>query len=284
MKNITFYLCWATLVACGGTDSPSEGEKACDDFAAKLAQCHLTTTSTCNASQPCAVKCGVMADCSQLTQPVPSGSFLACIGVCSGAGPDDFVCKDGRRFVAKAGVCDGQFQCLDGSDEVNCAATDTGGATGGNAGVSPADGGMMTGGAIGGADICRENCEAFATCEGFPLSGCEGSIFCNGWPSTLWRKEVLTAFMACTESCPADPTACSTQAFTAAGGPRAIDTSYATACLAKQTECSGMKNNTCGEESLYIESAVASALACLDQPCAQVDSCIDEAFARTHPE
>lgn len=114
-------------LACGGSDSPSEGEKACDDLAAKLEQCRLTMPGTCNTGEPCGVRCAVMADCSQLTASSPSGSYLACIGVCSGAGPDDFMCEDGKRFIGKAGLCDGQFQCLDGSDEVACGATNDAG-------------------------------------------------------------------------------------------------------------------------------------------------------------
>lgn len=61
-----------------------------------------------------------MADCNQLVQTQPVGTYLDCIASCSGAGPDDFVCADGRQFVRMAGVCDGQYQCLDGSDEVGC--------------------------------------------------------------------------------------------------------------------------------------------------------------------
>jgi hypothetical protein len=266
------------LVALGcGSDGPSEGEKACDDFAAKLAQCHLTNTAKCNTSEPCAVKCGLMADCRQLVERVPTGSFLACIGACSGAGPDDFLCKDGTRFVAKLGLCDGRFQCLDGSDEMNCKAQDAGG--------DPVDSGTMSGDGVGGTDSCRKSCEAFATCNGFPLSGCVGpSISCNGWPSTLWREEVLRAYMSCVASCPTASAGCETQAFAAAGAARAIDTAYSTACLAKKMECTMGRNNTCGEESLYVESAVAAALACLDQPCDQVDSCVDVAFGRARPE
>jgi hypothetical protein len=117
------------LAACG-EDEKSEGEKACDDFKDKLAECRLMTAGQCNTSQPCVVRCGVNAPCNELA-PQPSGGLLQCIAACSGAKPDDFVCKDGRQFVAKTGVCDGMFQCLDGSDEANCAGAGSGGAAGG---------------------------------------------------------------------------------------------------------------------------------------------------------
>ena len=108
---------------CGGDDPPSEGEKACQELEAKLDECMLTPQGTqvvCNEDAPCAVHCAVMAECSQLAAGAPSGTYGSCVAACSGAAPDDFICANGRQFVKKQGVCDGQFQCLDGSDEANC--------------------------------------------------------------------------------------------------------------------------------------------------------------------
>jgi hypothetical protein len=113
----------ALLLACGGSDTPSEGDMACKELAAKLAECHLTTRGVCNTGEPCGVRCAAMATCSQLTDAKASGSYLSCIRACSGAGPDDFVCADQRQFLNKSGVCDGRFQCLDGSDEADCGAS-----------------------------------------------------------------------------------------------------------------------------------------------------------------
>ena len=106
--------------ACGGEDEPTEGEQACDELEDKLAECRLTTNGTCNEDQPCVVRCAIDADCAQLTMSPPTGSYLACVAGCSGAGPDDFICMDGRGFVAKTGMCDGLYQCMDGSDEADC--------------------------------------------------------------------------------------------------------------------------------------------------------------------
>lgn len=39
--------------------------------------------------------------------------------------PDDFLCKDHRGCVSKSLVCDGEFHCYDGSDEVDCSSAAT---------------------------------------------------------------------------------------------------------------------------------------------------------------
>jgi hypothetical protein len=113
------------IIACSSSSEPSSGEKACQDLTAKLAQCHLMVAGTCNPAQACVVECAAQADCSQLTA-TPSGSYLACIASCSGAGPDDFICKDARAFIHKSAVCDGRAQCPDGSDEADCVSNDAG--------------------------------------------------------------------------------------------------------------------------------------------------------------
>jgi hypothetical protein len=120
---VVFVFLWA---GCGSSDSgPSEGEKACQELQAKLQQCGLT--AICDTNEPCSARCAINADCTEIVQKPIDGPYMKCIAACSGAHPDDFICKDGKRVVRKEGVCDGQFQCLDGSDEANCGPKDAGG-------------------------------------------------------------------------------------------------------------------------------------------------------------
>jgi hypothetical protein len=158
-------------------------------------------------------------------------------------------------------------------DNDDSASAGTGGSTGsGGTGAS-------SGAAGTNADRCRESCEAYAQCEGFPLSGCAGTISCDGWPANNWREEVASAYLQCLKECPNNPEECSDAAFDAAGASRTIDNEYASACEEKRAACTGsFRNDTCGEESLYLESAVESALACLNEPCTMVSNCVDAVF------
>jgi len=141
--------------SCSSDSGPSEGEKACQDLQAKLAECQLTLQGTCNSNEPCAVECAAKSDCAQLTASAPTGSYLTCVAACSGAGQNDFICKDGKAFVNKAAVCDGKPQCPDGSDEADCGAKDSGvgGTSGGSggAGASAGTAGFAPSGGTGGA-------------------------------------------------------------------------------------------------------------------------------------
>jgi len=121
MRNWSAMFLVFTLVACGSSDSgPSEGDKACQDLQAKYQQCQLTPAGACDPSDVCAVRCMANASCAELQSPSPMGSYQACIAACSGAGPNDVFCADGKTPVPKTQICDGQRQCPDGSDETGC--------------------------------------------------------------------------------------------------------------------------------------------------------------------
>jgi hypothetical protein len=129
------------------------------------------------------------------------------------------------------------------------------------------------------AERCHASCQIVAVCEGYPLSGCDGPTSCDGFPARTWREDVANDFFFCQAQCPKDPETCAKKAFATAKKPRAIDTKYAAACALKESACNGsFKNDTCGEETLYLESIVEAALACLDRPCEIVADCVDAAF------
>lgn len=220
----SFFAC-VMLAACsgGGDSATTSGDQACKDLQAKLDECHLVARGTCNTSQPCAVECAAHADCTQLAAPAPSGSALSCIAACSGAGPTDFVCKDGSAFIAKAGVCDGRAQCHDGSDEAGCGTADagTGGSqgAGGNtaqagAGGSVAQAGNGGGGAGGAAGAGGSTATSGATCSDLvahELAACPSDAGALEL-SSCKRKESLyvpvgctavwSAFLSCSVSAP----------------------------------------------------------------------------------
>ena len=179
------------------------------------------------------------------------------------------------------------------------------GAAGGNAGgggVSHADGAGGAGGA-GGVDgagdaggsgaitgtpgsglvACRDVCEAFARCKGISSSECAAaSTPCGEAPVNLWRDEVASAYIDCAKGCPTDAEECATAAFAAVGDRRAIDDEYSSACFEKRMACAStpvsFRDDLCLQASIYLESVVATALACLDEPCTTVPKCLDVAF------
>jgi hypothetical protein len=109
--------------ACGSEDEKSESEKPCDQGKAKAAECGGRLASgVCDS--PCVLQCVVDATCDDL-RGTPPNPFFVCQAVCQGVS-DPFFCKNGRQVLPKSGVCDGRFQCDDGSDEENCTTRDAG--------------------------------------------------------------------------------------------------------------------------------------------------------------
>lgn len=120
-----YRLLFLAAVACGCGDDDEESQ-LCQDLRAKITECNLDidTSRGCNASPSedveCAARCLVEAQCTDIVGPPSANPYYQCNAACVGASPDDFVCADGSGFLPQAGVCDGQLQCPDGSDEANC--------------------------------------------------------------------------------------------------------------------------------------------------------------------
>jgi len=114
------------LAACSGSDTDSESQALCDDLTAKVSECMIDvdTSMGCKSNlteaEKCAAGCVIEAECADISGPVQNNPYYRCVAVCSGAGPDDFICSDGSGYLPPAGVCDGMPQCPDGSDEASC--------------------------------------------------------------------------------------------------------------------------------------------------------------------
>ena len=59
-----------------------------------------------------------MLQCDEI-RGSPPNPFYVCQANCQGVS-DPFFCKNGRQFLPKSEVCNGAFQCQDGSDEEGC--------------------------------------------------------------------------------------------------------------------------------------------------------------------
>lgn len=115
-------------LGCGddSDDTADANEQLCMDLTDKLEECKSTldTSMGCRSTptdaERCSAECVVQGKCAEITGKPGDNSFYRCLAACSGADPDAFICLDGRGYLAARGVCDGEKQCPDGSDEADC--------------------------------------------------------------------------------------------------------------------------------------------------------------------
>jgi hypothetical protein len=117
MGRVWIVLVLLCAVSCGSDDEKSDNEKLCDQGNAKARECGVGIGGLCDS--PCVVQCVINAQCDEI-RGRPPNPFFVCQASCQGV-TDPFFCENGHQFLPKSEVCNGAFQCLDGSDERNCA-------------------------------------------------------------------------------------------------------------------------------------------------------------------
>jgi len=103
-----------------------------DDVVDRMRACGLLTEGRVTFMEEatswydqCMMACYVEASCDDLTALVcgtgePSAALYACLSSCM---PEDFACQDGSDTIPGDWVCDGYDDCMDGSDEIDCPAS-----------------------------------------------------------------------------------------------------------------------------------------------------------------
>ncbi len=108
----------AALAAAAGCDSASQ---RCDDDVAQLQSCHRAPTGdACStAVERCRTSCYANVACSvwpEIDAQMAPDPLRVCLYDCL----DAFTCTDDKHIIDARWVCDGDKDCVNGSDERGC--------------------------------------------------------------------------------------------------------------------------------------------------------------------
>jgi hypothetical protein len=144
--------------------------------------------------------------------------------------------------------------------------------------VGCGDDGGGNGGAPVSTDEARELCDAFGAHA--TSCGWGGNVNQYDWncgeAALVWRDDAMRTFSTCATqlACLGDGMSCLTSTSSAIQ-PLDFHLAYSTKCEAKFAEC-GMTATLCGVEAwkLYTRAIVDDLSACMESPCADVQTCI----------
>ena len=151
-------------------------------------------------------------------------------------------------------------------------------------GVLGCGSGDETGDGGGGVDTSVEDV-CYAVCEGSKQCGMAND-FCDaqycGERVSSWRDEAADAVKACIDAlggpvCEEQYFACFAEGVESVER-RPIDDQFTQECQARAEACMLSFGDYCGTKQLYEESTVKAGLACLEEPCEQVTSCLNDLF------
>jgi hypothetical protein len=111
-KGWAWVLC--VLAACGSKDA---AERCADDVASLESCDRVYRTDPCaNKTGRCAAGCFGRATCEELGRDEPPSWLSRCLLRCS----ESERCADDGHAIAASWLCDGENDCVDGSDERGC--------------------------------------------------------------------------------------------------------------------------------------------------------------------